>query len=172
MANWSITTLSHSHKRASGTTPKTLPTIEQGYIDDLESVLWVFLWVLLNYSGPLGMEWGKKGLMTDGWINPDTTTCIRAKYVLYCLGKATLLSQIHPYFKDLMTLMDTWLEMMQHNDKEPVSCDTVLELLDSFLLEYQALKLPLGQDVEVKHKRIVVPESEGTYLSKKRVKAT
>ncbi|KAG1879922.1 hypothetical protein F4604DRAFT_1923142 [Suillus subluteus] len=164
MANWSVTTSNHSHKRASGTTPKTLPTIEQGYADDLESVLWVFLWVLLNYSGPLGMEWGKKGLMTEGWINLDTTTCIGAKYVLFRSGKATFLSQIHPYFKDLMALADTWLEIMQHNDKEPYQAD---EFSPERHISSQALKLPLGQDVEMKRKRIVVPESEGTYLSKK-----
>ncbi|KAG2033532.1 hypothetical protein BDR03DRAFT_1014178 [Suillus americanus] len=139
MANWSITTLNHSHKRASGTTPKKHPTIEQGYTDDLEP----------SWDGA-----GKKGLMMEGWINPDTTMCIGAKYVLFCLGKATFLSQIHPYFKDLMALVDTWLEIMRHNDKEP------------------ALKLPLGQDVEMKRKRIVVPESEGTYISKKHMKAT
>ncbi|KAG1854226.1 hypothetical protein F4604DRAFT_1686069 [Suillus subluteus] len=123
MANWSITTLNHSHKRASGTTPKTLPTIEQGYADNLESVLWVFLWVLLNYLGPLGMEWGKKGLMMEGWINPDTTTCIGAKYVLFRSGKATFLLQIHQYFKDLTALMDTLLEIMRHNDEELCQAD-------------------------------------------------
>ncbi|KAG2104647.1 uncharacterized protein F5147DRAFT_775469 [Suillus discolor] len=172
-----------SHKTSSTSAPpQPLATIVQNHSDDLESVLWIFLWVLLNYSGPLGMEQNQAGLMTEGWNDPNTTLCVGSKYVLYHSGKAAFLRQIDPYFADLTQLADDWLELMRHNDEHPVAFDAVLELLDSFLSNYkteefsperyfssQELKIPLGENT-VRRKR-VIPESKGTYFTQKQAKA-
>ncbi|KAG2079814.1 uncharacterized protein F5147DRAFT_661645 [Suillus discolor] len=139
--------------------PQPLATIVQNHSNDLESVLWIFLWVLLNYSGPLWMERNQAGLMMEGWNDPNTTLCVGSKYVLYHSGKAAFLRQIDPYFADLTQLADDWLELMRYNDEHPVAFDAVLELLDSFLSNYkteefsperyfssQELKIPLGEN--------------------------
>ncbi|KAG1823483.1 uncharacterized protein BJ212DRAFT_1296105 [Suillus subaureus] len=172
-----------SHKTSSTSAPpQPLATIVQNYSDDLESILWIFLWVLLNYLGPLRMEWNQAGLMTEGWNDPNTTLCVGSKYVLYHSGKAAFLHQIDPYFMDLTQLTDDWLELMRHNDEHLVAFNAVLELLDSFLSNYkteefsperyflsQELKIPLGENT-VRCKR-VIPESKGTYFTQKQAKA-
>jgi hypothetical protein len=180
-----------AYKTASSTAPPQFPAITQDYSDDLESALYVFLWICFNYSGPLGLERNRleTPLMTDPWCDPDVMKCVGAKYLLFNSQslRTRFLDQIDPYFKDLTSLAADWLDVMAHNDSEvdsPVSFDAVLNVLDSFLSGYsvdeasperyiamQELKIPPGQGV-MKRKRLrIVPESEGGYLSKKRAKA-
>ncbi|KAG0706865.1 hypothetical protein DFH29DRAFT_995452 [Suillus ampliporus] len=85
-----FTNLPQFHKASSSSAPpQLLATIVQNYSNDLESILWVFLWVLLNYLGPLGMERNQAGLMMESWNDANIMLYVGAKHVLYHSGKVS-----------------------------------------------------------------------------------
>ncbi|KAG2744085.1 hypothetical protein P692DRAFT_20746369 [Suillus brevipes Sb2] len=126
-------------KGASSSRPYPPPLIKHCYQDDLESMFYVFIWILIEFRGPLGM---KRILdKSHNWIPHEWSA---SKFKMCCDSKTSffwhdehyvkeLTEQIHPYFKSLIPVVLDWYELMK-NPKN-VHFDDVLTVLNKHLAD-------------------------------------
>jgi len=109
--------------------------VEHTYADDLESLFYVFIFICIEYQGPLGMKRtlsGSTSWLPREWSASTFKECCQTKTLFFrqlADGKR-LDSQIHPYFQDLIPLARDWYLLMRSNDEDPVRFDDVIDILD------------------------------------------
>src|SRR6267154_516496 len=107
-------------KGASSSSPLAIEFVKQDYSDDLESLFYVFSWICIGYSGPLGVERHlntSKAWLPHAWSNRDIGACLGSKFTFYIMGdgKAALQAQFDDYFKDLIPLALEWMDLLSLN---------------------------------------------------------
>src|SRR6267154_3457950 len=107
-------------KGASSSKPSPIPLVRHSYHDDLESMFYIFIWICIEFRGPLGM---KRILdKSHNWIPHEWSTL---KFKTCCDSKTTffwhnehyvkeLTEQIHPYFKNLIPVTLEWYHLMKN----------------------------------------------------------
>lgn len=124
----------NSWKHASHSRAKVPPLIMHGYQDDLESVFYVFIWICIGYSGPLGvkrvLEKRKQGeWLLHLWSADSFKEGGNEKTSFFFHPNADKLTQqFHPYFHDLLPLALDWYELIR--GKGPSHALTFKEVID------------------------------------------
>jgi len=118
-------------KTASSSKPIQIGRVEHTFLDDLESLFYVFAWVCIMFKGPAGAvrclddtadcpvgkvtpwlphEWNGSHL--------DAHACAYKKcfFVQHPTGKACLHEQFAPYFQDLIPLAEEWYELVKQGN--------------------------------------------------------
>ncbi|KAG2109553.1 uncharacterized protein F5147DRAFT_652181 [Suillus discolor] len=109
-------------KGASSSRPYPPPLIKHCYQDNLESMFYVFIWICIEFRGPLGM---KRVLdKSHNWIPMSGHRSSRHAVI-------ELTGQIHPYFKNLIPVVLEWYYLMR-NPKD-VHFNNVITLLNKHL---------------------------------------
>lgn len=112
-------TRASARKGASNSSPKPGSAIEQDYSDDLESMFYVFCYICIKYSGPLGMERHlNPSWLPHEWNQVDIKSCFQSKVTFYAslsTGLADISEQFDDYFKGLVPLAHEWMNLLQHN---------------------------------------------------------
>jgi hypothetical protein len=76
-------------KGASSLSPLVIEFVKQDYSDDLESLFYVFCWICIEYSSPLGIEHhlnASKTWLPHAWSNQDIGGCFDNKVAFYTVG--------------------------------------------------------------------------------------
>ncbi|KAG2046225.1 hypothetical protein BDR06DRAFT_1014910 [Suillus hirtellus] len=137
-------------KGASSSSPLAIGSVKQDYSDDLESLFYVFSWVCIGYSGPLGMEHhlnASKAWLPHAWSNRSIAGCFDTKVSFYTTddGKAAITMQFNDYFKDLILLALEWMDLLRLNFPvqvgsvdgqalhRPIEFDALLKILDKHI---------------------------------------
>ncbi|KAG1767509.1 hypothetical protein EDD22DRAFT_949965 [Suillus occidentalis] len=126
-------------KGASSLRPHPPPLIKHCYQDNLESMFYVFIWILIEFRDPLGMKCILN--KSHNWIPHEWSAL---KFKMCCDSKTSffwhnehyvkeLTEQIHPYFKSLIPVVLDWYELMK-NPKN-VHFDNVLTVLNKHLAD-------------------------------------
>ncbi|KAG1867002.1 hypothetical protein C8R48DRAFT_772192 [Suillus tomentosus] len=141
---------STAKKGASSSSPLAIGSVKQDYSDDLESLFYVFSWVCIGYSGPLGMERhlnASKAWLPHAWSNRSIAGCFDTKVSFYTTddGKAAITTQFDDYFKDLIPLALEWMDLLRLNFPvqvgsvdgqalhRPIEFDALLKILDKHI---------------------------------------
>ena len=142
-------------------------SVRHTYADDIKSLFYTFIWIIIRYNGPLGQE------------RPDSTTFAYDRSILLAwteralddLGRALdskiaflvdpeallLQREISPYFNDLFALADNWrrLHGKAYYTGVSVGFDEVAAVLDEFIAampddkkspEFETATLQLQED--------------------------
>lgn len=127
-----------ARKGASKSSPLPGSDIEQDYTDDLESMFYVFCFICIQHSGPLGVE---RRLDTSWlphvWNHVDIKRCFDSKVTFYvATGHSDIDDQFDKYFKDLLPLAHDWMNLLRDNfpgdggpQHKPITFDALLDLL-------------------------------------------
>ena len=115
--------------------------IRHTYADDIESLFYVFIWILVLYDGPLGHERegvGHENTLLSFWSEKaykDLETAKFAKFTFLVSKRSNLDAQIAPYFADLLPLAESWRVLLgEYVHKEAaVPFDEVIKIFDDFL---------------------------------------
>ena len=118
-------------------------TIRHTYADNIESLFYIFIWILILYDGPLGCKGkgiGHKNTLLSFWSEEASKNLETAKFVkfTFLVSKwSNLNTQIAPYFADLLPLAELWHTLLgQYVHKEAsMPFDEVLQILDDFLMK-------------------------------------
>ncbi|KAG1841110.1 hypothetical protein DFJ58DRAFT_845101 [Suillus subalutaceus] len=122
-------------KGASSSRPYPPPLIKHCYQDDLESMFYVFIWILIEFRGPLGMKRildKSHNWIPHEWSASKFKTCCDSKTSFFWHDEhyvKELTEQIHPYFKSLIpVVLDWWLlralkEQDEKDEKEGPSVE-------------------------------------------------
>ncbi|KAG1890837.1 hypothetical protein F4604DRAFT_1949197 [Suillus subluteus] len=137
---------SRHFKEASDSQAISVGSIKQDFTDDLESLFYVFMWICIMFSGPLGMK--RKVTLEEDWLPYEWSRvslrlCQNAKG-MYFLNISDLLQQFDPYFAPLLPLARDWTDLLRYNfpsttaegkitEHKPVTFDNVIELLEKHL---------------------------------------
>ena len=115
--------------------------IKHTYADDIESLFYVFIWILVLYDGPLGRE--REGVEHDDTLLPfwseevskNLAAAKCAKFTFLISKRSELDAQISPYFADLLPLAESWRVLLGHyvHKEALVPFDEVLKIFDDFL---------------------------------------
>ncbi|KAG1843582.1 hypothetical protein DFJ58DRAFT_731528 [Suillus subalutaceus] len=116
--------------QASGSKPYPAPMITHVYNDNLESMFYIFIWVCIEFRGPLSMKrvlpvtLPQYSMQCIKWITREWSASTYQKYH-YTMELA---KQFDPYFKSLLPLALEWYELI----KEPkwLLFNNVIDLLD------------------------------------------
>ncbi|KAG2122738.1 hypothetical protein DEU56DRAFT_917711 [Suillus clintonianus] len=121
-------------KKASDSKPNPAPLIKHTYHDDLESMFYIFIWICIEFRGPLGM----KRILKQGpdWIPGQWSA---DKFKLCCDAKTTffwhtehyvkeLTEQFHPYFKKLLPVALEWYHLMREPSR--VTFNDIIGMLE------------------------------------------
>ncbi|KAG0705571.1 hypothetical protein DFH29DRAFT_872920 [Suillus ampliporus] len=119
---------------------------KQDFTDDLKSLFYVFLWICIMFSGPLGnkRQWklGERCIPYE-WNRQSLHLCQSSK-VMFFTRSMDGLSQFDPYFHDLLPLTQEWTDLLKFNFAEtdadskvrrhdPMKFEDVIEILDKHL---------------------------------------
>jgi len=117
-------------------------TVEHVPVDDIESLFYVFIWILVLYNRPLGQEregfdfessilaqWSKHAI-----YNLEVAKNAKIAFISSPNGKA-LVDNISPYFKDLLPLAENWRQIFRtkRNTEKRVDFDSLLQITNQFL---------------------------------------
>ncbi|KAG2131763.1 hypothetical protein DEU56DRAFT_757462 [Suillus clintonianus] len=145
--------ISHTAKKgASSSSPLEIEFVKQDYSDDLESLFYVFTYICIEYSGPLGVEHylnPSKAWLPHVGSNRNIGGCFENKVAFYTVGKgeAALQAQFDGYFKDLIPLALEWMNLLRLNFPvqigavdgqvlhRPIEFDALLKILDKHITE-------------------------------------
>ncbi|KAG2153068.1 uncharacterized protein EDB93DRAFT_1102815 [Suillus bovinus] len=126
-------------KGASSSKSYPPPLIKHCYQDDLESMFYVFIWILIEFRGPLGMKRilnKSHNWILQEWSALKFKTCCDSKTSFFWHDEhyiKELTEQIHPYFKSLIPVVLDWYKLMK-NPKN-VHFDDVLAVLNNHLAD-------------------------------------
>ncbi|KAG0692724.1 hypothetical protein DFH29DRAFT_1008204 [Suillus ampliporus] len=123
--------------QASGSKAYPAPMITHVYNNDLESMFYVFIWVCIEFRGPLGMK----------RVLPMT---------LPHSQQNELTKQFNPYFKSLLPLALAWYELVK--DPKQLVFDDVINLLDTHIAT-----LPLEDSPELLVSKWVILSAAGSF---------
>jgi hypothetical protein len=133
-------------KAASDSQAMSFGSVKQDFTDDIESLFYVFMWICIMFSGPLGMEREVKleeDWLPYEWSRVSLRLCQRAKN-MYFLDIGDSLKQFDPYFTPLLPLARDWTNLLRYNfplttadgkilEHKPVTFDDTIELLEKHL---------------------------------------
>ncbi|KAG1737280.1 hypothetical protein EDB19DRAFT_1909804 [Suillus lakei] len=139
-----------AQKGVLSSSPLAIEFVKQDYSDDLESLFYVFSWICIGYSGPLGVEHHlntSKAWLPHAWSNRDIRGCFENKVAFYTVGdgKTALQTQFDDYFKDLVPLALEWMDLLRLNFPvqigsvdgqalhRPIEFDALLKILDKHI---------------------------------------
>ncbi|KAG1830052.1 hypothetical protein DFJ58DRAFT_737130 [Suillus subalutaceus] len=118
-------------KTASSFKPIQIGRVEHTFLDDLESLFYVFAWVCIMFKGPAGAvrrlddTADRPVRKVTPWLphkwngSPlDAHACAYKKFffVQHPTGKARLREQFAPYFQDLIPLAEEWYELVKQGN--------------------------------------------------------
>lgn len=120
------------------------------YVDDIESLFYIFIWILVLYDGPLSHEQegaAHENTLLSFWSKEASTNFKTARFTKFTFlvsKRSELKSQILPYFSDLLPLAELWCTLIGSyvHKEDLVPFDRVLKLLDNFLLKMPDEKPP------------------------------
>jgi hypothetical protein len=99
-------------------------------------MFYVFCYICIQYSGPLGMERHlNPSWLPHAWNQVDIKRCFESKVTFYVLtGHDDIEEQFDDYFKDLVPLAHEWMDLLQHNVQgtpqyKPITFDELLGVL-------------------------------------------
>ena len=110
--------------------------------DTIESLFYVFIWILVLYNRPLG--WEREGFDFESSIlaqwskhtiyNLKVAKNTKIAFISSPNGKA-LVDNISPYFKDLLPLAENWRQIFRTkwNAEKRVDFDSLLQITNQFL---------------------------------------
>jgi len=142
-------------------------SVRHTYADDIESLFYTFIWIIIHYNGPFGQERpNSTTFMYDRsilsvWTEQaldDLGHALDSKIAFLVDPKASLLRrEISPYFTDLFDLADSWrrLHSKAYYTGISVGFDDVTAVLDEFIAtmpndekspKFEATTLQLQED--------------------------
>ncbi|KAG1832791.1 hypothetical protein EV424DRAFT_1342292 [Suillus variegatus] len=147
---------STAKKGVASSSPLAIRSVKQDYSDDLESLFYVFSWVCIGYSGPLGIEHhlnASKAWLPHAWSNWSIAGCFDTKVSFYTTddGKAAITMQFDDYFKDLIPLALEWMDLLRLNFlvqvgsvdgqalHQPIEFNALLKILDKHIAGLKVL---------------------------------
>ena len=124
--------------------------IKHTYADDIESLFYIFIWILVLYDGPLGHECkgtGHKNMLLSFWseeASRNLKIAQSAKFMFLIVKWSKLDIQIVPYFTDLLPLAESWYMLLGEyvHMEVKVPFDRVLKIFDDFLVTMHSEKPP------------------------------
>ncbi|KAG1797525.1 uncharacterized protein BJ212DRAFT_1306011 [Suillus subaureus] len=133
-------------KVASDSQAISIGSVKQDFMDNLESLFYVFMWICIMFSGPLSKEHDitlEEDWLPYEWSHMSLRLCQNAKN-MYFFNIRESLDQFDPYFAPLLLLMCNWTDFLHYNfpstntdrkiaEHKPVMFDDVIELLDKHL---------------------------------------
>ncbi|KAG2130741.1 hypothetical protein DEU56DRAFT_954656 [Suillus clintonianus] len=134
-----------AHKGASSSKPYPAPLIKHSYQDDLESVFYVFIWILIEFRGPLGMKRILDKSCTwipHEWSASKFKACCDSKTSFFFTKNTTakeLTNQIHPYFKNLLPVALEWHHLIR--DPKNVGFDDMISMLNRHIATFPTNEL-------------------------------
>ncbi|KAH7918127.1 hypothetical protein BV22DRAFT_1134835 [Leucogyrophana mollusca] len=134
--------------------------------DNVESVLYIFMWICIRFSGP-GCEraddssWMYKNSLVHRWarLGSDNIKLVTDSKMAFTVfpnrGEELIDDQFAPYFDDLKPLGHTWLDVHRRavQQKRVVTHDEVISTLNDFLAIMSDHEIPWGLDVAKKELR-------------------
>ena len=142
-------------------------SVRHTYADDIESLFYTFIWIIIRYNGPLGRERPDSTTFTydrsilSAWTEQaldDLGHALDSK-IAFLVDPAALLlrHEISPYFVDLFDLADSWrrLHSKAHYTGSSIGFDEVAAVLDNFIAtmsndekspEFENVTLQLQED--------------------------
>jgi hypothetical protein len=96
-------------------------TVVHTHADDIESLFYVLVWIVIRYDGPLGCERQfSNGEMTflDCWSGVGDIGAASNSKMAFLLSQTRendLRNQISPYFKDLFKFVNGWRKVVVKN---------------------------------------------------------
>ncbi|KAG2352398.1 hypothetical protein BDR07DRAFT_1384318 [Suillus spraguei] len=138
---------SSSSSSSSSSSPLTIDFVTQDYTDDLESLFYVFSWICIEYSGPLGIERhlnASKEWLPHAWSNRNIAGCFDSKFTFFTTddGQAAVRTQFDDYFQDLVPLALEWRDLLVLNFpiqvqneplRQPIEFDALFKILDKHI---------------------------------------
>ena len=119
--------------------------VHHTFADDIQSLFYIFIWIIIRYNGPLGCQWVDYMTFTydnsilSAWTEQalnDLGHALDSKIAFLVDPKGTQLQkEISPYFANLFDLANDWrrLHGRAHYMGEKVKFDEVAALLDEFI---------------------------------------
>ncbi|KAG2746867.1 hypothetical protein P692DRAFT_201806861 [Suillus brevipes Sb2] len=136
---------SRRSKAASDLQAMSFGSVKQDFTDDIESLYYIFIWICIMFSGPLGLEHEVKleEELPYEWSHVSLCLCQHAKS-MYFLDIGNSLTQFDPYFEPLLPLARDWMNLLRYNfllttadgeisEHKPVTFDDAIELLEKHL---------------------------------------
>ena len=125
--------------------------IKHTYADDIKSLFYVFIWILVLYDGPLGCEHegiGHENTLLSFWSEAASKNLEMAKFAKFTFlvsKRSNLHTQISLYFADLLPLAESWCTLLGHyvHKEAPVPFDEVFKIFDDFLEKMPDSEKPL-----------------------------
>ncbi|KAG1814424.1 uncharacterized protein BJ212DRAFT_1300706 [Suillus subaureus] len=148
--------------------PLAIKFVKQDYLDDLESLFYVFSWICIKYSSPLGVECHlnpSKVWLLHVWSNWNIVGCFENKVAFYTggEGEAALQVQFDDYFQDLIPLTLEWMDLLRLNF--PVQIGSVdSQILDKHITGLLKGEPELGPE-RLLHKRLVDKHKQDVHAS-------
>lgn len=119
------------------------------HADDIESLFYVLLWIMIMYSSPLGCEHqdvDPQKMILGRWINNDdpstalaTAQDAKTSFLVAEKRNMDFHEQVSPYFRNLLPLMDEWQIMIAKNIQvsieNHITFQDVLPIFDHFLAQ-------------------------------------
>ena len=146
--------------------------VEHVPADDIESLFYIFIWILVLYNGPLRWEWEGfdfKSSILAQWsehaiYNLEVAKNVKIAFISSPNGKA-LVDNISPYFKDLLPLAENWRQIFRTkwNSEKRVDFDSLLQITNQFLETMMPEDLPnitnehLSMEAEKEALRLPLP---------------
>ena len=125
--------------------------IKHTYTDDIESLFYIFIWILVLYDGPLGRE--HEGVEHNDTLLPfwseevskNLAAAKCTKFMFLISKRSKLDAQISPYFADSFPLAELWHMLLGHyvHKEALVPFDEVLKIFNDFLATMLDSKKPL-----------------------------
>jgi len=126
--------------------------------DDIESLFYVLIWIMVLYDGPLGrerqdfdFESSILGEWSEGAIqNLQVARNSKVAFVLES-GPKALEGCVSPYFHDLIPLAQDWWDIFRekYGSQDGVDINTLLEKTDTFLS-----RMPLEDPPEMENEHL------------------
>ena len=117
--------------------------VEHTHVDDIESLFYVFVWIIIQYDGPFGHKRQlnvNDSALLDHWSGLGEAGVAGAAdakmaFLISHACRDDLREQISLYFKDLFNLaMDWWKAVAKNlNKDQAVTFSDVLPIFDAFL---------------------------------------
>jgi hypothetical protein len=129
--------------------------VKHTHADDIESVFYVLVWIMIMYNGPLSCERPEvypERTILGPWINGDATAALiaagdaKSSFIIMETRRKDFHDQVSPYFRDLLPLVDQLRRVLAKNmitlTTDPVTFQDVLPIFDEFLSQMPAKEKP------------------------------
>ncbi|KAI5988433.1 hypothetical protein EDD15DRAFT_2371481 [Pisolithus albus] len=139
--------------------------VEHMPADDIETLFYVLIWILVLYDGPLGWEqqgFDFKSSILGQWSEGTIQNLRNAKnsksLLIVFEDHHPLQKCMSPYFSDLIPLADDWRQTFRKAfvDKRVVDIGTLLDITNMFLS-----KMPLEEPPEITNEHLTKQAEKG-----------